>query len=352
MDDCNDIQLNAHLSYFAQLDAHKLKSRLWNATRRSLPPPGIAHAWSEKENRWPILPLLCSLLRHFNLSLKTRIGCIWIHSWWPLPHGLHFWCPTSTWRDPLLVALIIRADLFLPLSIIRMRVILFHPRHIHGWHIPTTALLVPHLYATGSTSGGSSSWAALLVPHLYVTGSTSGGSFIMGCTSVAPSIRDGIHFWWPVHHGMHFWCPISTWRDPLLVARSSWAVLRGPSFMGFAYREPILMGSASRGPILVGSTYRGPIFVRPTSRGPMFHPKLRFILFLFILFLCHLISHSLNVYIPAIRQFSVLYRSVEVYLQPKCISSWTRIHASFYHVVKCFHLIPLQNATWISPDFS
>jgi hypothetical protein len=43
-----------------------------------------------------------------------------------------------------------------------------------------------------------------------VTGSTSGGSFIMGCTSGAPSLRDGIHLWWLVHHGLHFWCPTFT----------------------------------------------------------------------------------------------------------------------------------------------
>ena len=40
----------------------------------------------------------------------------------------------------------------------------------------------------------------------------------------------GIHFWRPALHGLHFWCPISTWQDPLLVARSSWAALLVPHF--------------------------------------------------------------------------------------------------------------------------
>ena len=35
-----------------------------------------------------------------------------------------------------------------------------------------------------------SSWAALLVPHLYMTGSTSGGLLIMGHTSGTSSLRD------------------------------------------------------------------------------------------------------------------------------------------------------------------
>ena len=73
------------------------------------------------------------------------------------------------------------------------------------------------------------SWAALLVPHIY-TGSTSGGSFSMGCTSGAPYLH-GIHFWWLVLHGLHFWCPIST-RDPLLVARSFPSIL----FLDFIFQ--------------------------------------------------------------------------------------------------------------------
>ena len=99
--------------------------------------------------------------------------------------------------------------------------------------------------------------AALLVPHLYVMGCTSGTPSLLNEIHFWWLVHHGIHFWWPVHHGLHFWCPISTWRDPLLVARSSWAALRGPSFMGFTYHEPILMDSASRGPTLVGFTYRG-----------------------------------------------------------------------------------------------
>jgi hypothetical protein len=46
------------------------------------------------------------------------------------------------------------------------------------------------------------------VSHIYTTGSTSGGSFSMGCTSGAPSLRDGIHLWWLVHHALYLWCPI------------------------------------------------------------------------------------------------------------------------------------------------
>ena len=54
----------------------------------------------------------------------------------------------------------------------------------------------------------------------------------------------GIHFWWPVLHGLYFWYPIFM-RDPLLVARSSWAALLVPH---------LFTGSTSGGPFFMGCT--------------------------------------------------------------------------------------------------
>ena len=118
-----------------------------------------------------------------------------------------------------------------------------------------------------------SSWAALLVPHSYITGSTSGGSFFMGCTSGAPFLHDGIHFWWLVLHGLHFWCPIPTWQDPLLVARPSWAALlvphlyvtgstSGGSFMGCTSGASSLHGGIHTG----GSSFMGCTSGAPSLR--------------------------------------------------------------------------------------
>ena len=91
-----------------------------------------------------------------------------------------------------------------------------------------------------------SSWAALLVPHSYLTGFTSGGLFFMGCTSGAPFLLDGIHFWWPVLHGLHFKCPflhdgIHFW----------WLVLHGPHFW---CPHLYMTGSTSGGLLIMGHT--------------------------------------------------------------------------------------------------
>ena len=134
----------------------------------------------------------------------------------------------------------------------------------------------------------------------------------------------------------------------------------GPSFMDYTYRGPISKGSASHGAIFMGWL----IFVRSTSHGPMFHgfcPTLRrffftFYLFIswkydsFIYFYAISTSYSLYIYIPSIRQhqFSVLYPSVEAYLQLKCINLWTWICTSFYLLLNCFCL---QSLSKMQHDF-
>ena len=133
---------------------------------------------------------------------------------WLVLQGLHFWCTIST-QDPLLVT--------------------------------------------------HSSRAALLVPHFYL-GSTSGGPSFMGCTSGAPSLHE-IHFWWLVLHGMHFWCPIST-RDPLLVARSSWAALLVP----ISTRDPLLVARFSWAAPLVPISTRNPLLVACSSWAALLVP--------------------------------------------------------------------------------
>ena len=128
------------------------------------------------------------------------------------------------------------------------QLVLTPPNHTTFSHLPI--LLLSTFLLWDPLLAARSSWAALLVPHLYVTGSTSGGSFSMGCTSGAPSLQDEIHFWWLVLHELHFWCPISTWDGgSYLMGCTSGA----PPLHGFTFSDSISIGSIHSDSYFTGS---------------------------------------------------------------------------------------------------